>query len=302
MKNFCIYTNTHKDKDLTMTNRVQSFLEQKGMHCVVRTQEEGEPLPDVDCILVLGGDGTMLKAARELKSRKRVPLLGINLGTLGYLTEVEPDNVEAALTQLLSGDYELESRMMLNGTIYRKDGEKLEEWALNDIVISRSGIRQQVMNFNLYVNRKLLHKYMADGMIVTTPTGSTGYSLSAGGPIVEPEANAILVTPLAAHLLSSKPQVLSDQRVLEITADRLRGKPTVVTVDGNDTIDFLEGDKLVICKSAYKTVIADMQLRRICRKLILIRRSGYGKNLCRKRNRHPWRVLSDTGRRNCKKR
>lgn len=255
MKNFCIYTNTHKDKDLTMTNRVQSFLEQKGMHCVVRTQEEGEPLPDVDCILVLGGDGTMLKAARELKSRKRVPLLGINLGTLGYLTEVEPDNVEAALTQLLSGDYELESRMMLNGTIYRKDGEKLEEWALNDIVISRSGIRQQVMNFNLYVNRKLLHKYMADGMIVTTPTGSTGYNLSAGGPIVEPGAKLLVLTPICPHTMNQRSVVLSpeDEVVIELPPGREGQEQCAALNFDGYAVELKTGDAVRIVRSERTT-------------------------------------------------
>lgn len=255
MKNFCIYTNTHKDKDLTMTHRVQSFLERKGMHCVVRTQDEGESLPDVDCILVLGGDGTMLKAARELKSRKRVPLLGINLGTLGYLTEVEPDNVEAALTQLLGGDYELESRMMLNGTIYRKDGEKLEEWALNDIVISRSGIRQQVMNFNLYVNRKLLHKYMADGMIVTTPTGSTGYNLSAGGPIVEPGAKLLVLTPICPHTMNQRSVVLSpeDEVVIELPPGREGQEQCAALNFDGYAVELKTGDAVRIVRSERTT-------------------------------------------------
>lgn len=255
MKNFCIYTNTHKDKDLTMTGRVCSFLEQKGMHCVVRTQEVGEPLPDVDCILVLGGDGTMLKAARELKSRKSVPLLGINLGTLGYLTEVEPDHVEAALTQLLSGDYELESRMMLNGTIYRKDGEKLEEWALNDIVISRSGIRQQVMNFNLYVNRKLLHKYLADGMIVTTPTGSTGYNLSAGGPIVEPGAKLLVLTPICPHTMNQRSVVLSpeDEVVIELPPGREGQEQCAALNFDGYAVELKTGDAVRIVRSERTT-------------------------------------------------
>ncbi len=254
MRNFCIYTNTHKDKELTMTNRVRDFLEQKGMHCEVRTQETGEPLPDVDCILVLGGDGTMLKAAREMKSRKRVPLLGINLGTLGYLTEVEPDNVEAALTQLLSGDYELESRMMLNGTIYRKDGEKQEDWALNDIVISKSGIGQ-LINYNLYVNRKLLHKYVADGMIVTTPTGSTGYNLSAGGPIVEPGAKLLVLTPICPHTMNQRSVVLSpeDEVVIELPSGREGQEQSAMLNFDGYPIEMKTGDAVRIVRSERTT-------------------------------------------------
>ncbi|MBQ9136307.1 MAG: NAD(+)/NADH kinase [Lachnospiraceae bacterium] len=254
MKNFCVYTNTHKDKNLEMTNRVCRFLGEKGMQYCVRAKETGEPLPDVDCILVLGGDGTMLKAAREMESRKRVPLLGINLGTLGYLTEVEPDNVEAALTQLLEGDYELESRMMLNGTIYHKDGTKQEEWALNDIVIGRSGI-QQVMNFNVYVNRKLLHKYLADGIIVTTPTGSTGYNLSAGGPIVEPGARLLVLTPICPHTMNQRSVVLSseDEVVIEVPAGREGKKQcAAVNFDGY-AVELQTGDAVRIVRSERTT-------------------------------------------------
>mgnify|MGYP003291850609 CR=1 FL=1 len=254
MKHFCIYTNTHKDKELIMTNRVRTFLEQKGMRCEVRTQETGEPLPDVDCILVLGGDGTMLKAAREMKSRKRVPLLGINLGTLGYLTEVEPDNVEAALTQLLDGDYELESRMMLNGTIYKKSGEKQEDWALNDIVISKSGIGQLII-FNLYVNRKLLHKYVADGMIVTTPTGSTGYNLSAGGPIVEPGAKLLVLTPICPHTMNQRSVVLSpeDEVVIELPPGREGQEQCAALNFDGYAVELKTGDAVRIVRSERTT-------------------------------------------------
>ena len=254
MKHFCIYTNTHKDKELIMTNRVREFLEQKGMHCVIRTQETGEDMPDVDCILVLGGDGTMLKAARDMKSRKRVPLLGINLGTLGYLTEVEPDNVETALSQLLSGDYELESRMMLNGSIYRKNGEKQEDWALNDIVISKSGVGQ-VINYNVYVNRKLLHKYVADGMIVTTPTGSTGYNLSAGGPIVEPSAKLLVLTPICPHTMNQRSVVLSseDEVVIELPPGR-EGQMQCATLNFDGyAVEMKTGDAVRIVRSERTT-------------------------------------------------
>lgn len=254
LKNFCVYTNTHKDKNLEMTNRVCRFLKEKGMQYSVRTKETGEPLPDVDCILVLGGDGTVLKAAREMESRKRVPLLGINLGTLGYLTEVEPAFVEEALTQLLNGDYELESRMMLNGTICREDGSKQEEWALNDIVIGRSGI-QQVMNFNVYVNRRLLHKYLADGIIVTTPTGSTGYNLSAGGPIVEPGARLLVLTPICPHTMNQRSVVLSpeDEVVIEVPAGREgQVQCAAVNFDGY-AVELKTGDTVRIVRSERTT-------------------------------------------------
>ncbi len=221
MKHFCIYTNRYKDKDFATTEKVRRFLSGKGIECTVKKDEQDAIPEETDCILVLGGDGTMLQAVRETHSRKRIPLLGINLGRLGYLTEVEPDGLEAALEQLLLGDYDLESRMMLNGTVYRKSGESANGWALNDIVISKTE-SQQVISFLLYVNRKLLNRYLADGMIVTTPTGSTGYNLSAGGPIVEPGARLIVVTPICPHTMNQRSIVLSpeDEVVIEIPAGR----------------------------------------------------------------------------------
>lgn len=253
-KHFCIFTNRHKDKELAVTGRVCRFLEEKGIRCSVKTSKE-EPIPeDVDCILVLGGDGTMLQAAREMDGRRRIPLLGINLGNLGYLTEVEPEGMEAALTQLLCGDYELESRMMLDGSIYRKDGSSQSSWALNDIVISKAG-GQQVLFFHLYVNRKLLNKYLADGMIVTTPTGSTGYNLSAGGPIVEPGARLLVVTPVCPHTMNQRSIILSaeDEVVIEIPAGREgEQQHAAVNFDGC-AMDLHTGDAVRIVQSERTT-------------------------------------------------
>lgn len=254
MRNFCIYTNVHKDKNLTMTERVRTFLCERGMHCTVKAEKDEEIPQDVECILVLGGDGTMLQAAREVVERKKIALLGINLGTLGYLTEVEPDGLEAALGQLLDGDYELESRMMLNGSIYRQDGSRQEGWALNDIVINRAGT-QQVLQFHLYVNKKLLNKYSADGMIVTTPTGSTGYNLSAGGPIVEPSARLIVVTPICPHTMNQRSVVLSpdDEVVIKIPFGREgQVQRAAVNFDGV-SVEIQTGDFVRIVQSEKTT-------------------------------------------------
>ena len=254
MKHFCIYTNKHKDKDLKVTNRLCTFLREKGKLCTVVSERNVQIPQDADCILVLGGDGTMLQAAREMDGRKGLPLLGINLGTLGYLTEVEPDGAEAALLQLLCGDYELESRMMLNGTVFRTDGSRSEEWALNDIVISKAGI-QQVLRFNLYVNRKLLNKYLADGMIVTTPTGSTGYNLSAGGPIVEPGARLLVLTPICPHTMNQRSIVLSpdDEVVIEIAAGREGEVQTAAVNFDGCAVELRTGDAVRIVKSERTT-------------------------------------------------
>lgn len=264
MKHVLIYTNRHKDAELFFTERVKAFLEQRGVSCAVRLQEpdSGTALSDseaADCMIVLGGDGTMLQAARDVKTRK-IPLIGVNLGTLGYMTEIETGNLEESLDKLLSGDYRTESRMMLNGKLYLKDERTWEDWALNDIVISRCG-SLQILQFNIYVNGQFLNGYSADGVIITTPTGSTGYNLSAGGPIVEPRARLIMLTPICPHSLNQRSIVLSPEDVIEIEICKGReGLEQVVEVsfDGNHRMPLHTGERVRIVKSDKTTEIIQL--------------------------------------------
>lgn len=264
MKHFLIYTNRHKDKELATTKRICSFLELKGQRTTVRADGEDlkasgagdreEPpadIPrDVDCMIVLGGDGTVLQAARETK-KLHIPIIGVNLGTLGYMTEIEPSNLEESLERLIAGDYEQESRMMLNGRAFFADGHTEEGWALNDIVISRSG-SLQIIRFNIYVNGQFLNHYNADGMIVTTPTGSTGYNLSAGGPLVEPRAQLIMLTPICPHSLNQRSIILSPEDVIEIEIPRGRAdniQTVEANFDGSHVIQLCTGDRIRIVRS-----------------------------------------------------
>ena len=263
MKHFLIYTNKHKDKNLMATERIRSYLQQKGQRVTVLIREpeyknryEGdcEEAPDippgVDCMIVLGGDGTVLQAARETK-KILIPIIGVNLGTLGYMTEIEPGNLEEALERLIRGDYEQESRMMLNGRICFQDKREDEGWALNDIVISRSG-SLQIIKFNIYVNGQFLNNYNADGVIVTTPTGSTGYNLSAGGPLVEPRAKLIMLTPICPHTLNQRSIILSPEDVIEIEIPQGRdGRMQTVEAnfDGSHVVPMCTGDHIRIVKS-----------------------------------------------------
>lgn len=263
MKHFLIYSNKHKDKNLYITKRITSHLEMKGQKVTVKLKEKdwksgaGEESeeakdipPDVDCMIVLGGDGTVLQAARETK-KLHIPIIGVNLGTLGYMTEIEPANLEESLDRLITGDYEQESRMMLNGKVYFKDGTGDEGWALNDIVISRSG-SLQIIKFHIYVNGQFLHDYKADGMIVTTPTGSTGYNLSAGGPLVEPKAKLITLTPICPHSLNQRSIILSPEDVVEIVIPGGReGQSQTVEAnfDGSHKIALSTGDRIRIVQS-----------------------------------------------------
>lgn len=263
MKHFLVYTNMHKDQDLAVTGRVCSFLELKGQKVTVigEVSEEAKKAEGIgserkaegiraDCMIVLGGDGTMLQAVRET-GEQRIPIIGVNLGTLGYMTEIEPSALEESLEKLIRGEYEQESRMMLKGKACFSDGSEQEGWALNDIVISRSG-SLEIIKFDIYVNGQFLNSYHADGMIVTTPTGSTGYNLSAGGPLVEPGAKLIMLTPICPHSLNQRSIILSPDDVIDIVIPERRGgggQTVEANFDGSQVIRLKTGDKIRAVRS-----------------------------------------------------
>ena len=262
MKHFLLYINQHKDPNRETANRIQNYLVEKHQKCTVITKEDGtvwkeDEIPgDADCMIVLGGDGTMLRAARDTKE-SQIPMIGVNVGTLGFMTEVEPENLEEALDKLIHEEYELECRMMLHGCIVKKSGEELEDWALNDVTISRSG-SLKIVKLNIYVNGQLLCTYHADGMIVTTPTGSTGYNLSAGGPIVNPIAKLIMLTPICAHTLNSRSIVLSAEDVVEIEIPLGRQgqvQQLEANFDGSNPVIMETGDRIRIFRSNKTTQI-----------------------------------------------
>lgn len=245
MKTFYIYTNTLKDPTGEHTNYIRDYLSLKG--CTVKDKLDAT----VDGMLVLGGDGTMLRAAKEYVGC-HVPMIGVNLGTLGYLAEVEWEELGNALDGLISGQYEIESRMMLSGIPVVSGESMTPQTALNDIVISRKGALH-VINFNIYVNGRLLSTYSADGMIISTPTGSTAYNLSAGGPIVEPRARLIMMTPVCSHtLVNNRTIILSEEDVIDIEIGRYKpGEKQEVdaSFDGRCPVNLNEGDKIRIIRS-----------------------------------------------------
>lgn len=270
MKHFFIITNPLKDKGLETTKRIAGFLEQAGCVCQVQVKTEAEAadcnytraseiLPETECILVLGGDGTLIEAARDT-IELNIPLLGINLGALGFLAEVERSNIENALTLLIQDAYQIEKRMMLGGQIYRGEMCVESSYALNDIVITRSG-SLQIIHFHIYVNGQFLKGYDADGVIISTPTGSTGYSMSAGGPIVEPKAKLIVVTPICPHTLSTRSIVFSaeDEIVIEMVAGK-KDIPlqTEANFDGGHVVALEKGDRIVVTGSDKTTDIVKL--------------------------------------------
>ena len=258
MERFYIITNNLKDIDYRITNEMKAYIEANGKECILcEKDEEGhiisEKIPDsCDCAIVLGGDGTLIRAARELKGHD-FPLLGVNMGTLGYLAEVELPHYQKALQYLFKHIPEIETRMMMQGNIVGK--VQMDNSAMNDIVITREG-GLRIVHFNVYVNGLLLSSYQADGIIVSTPTGSTGYNLSAGGPVVEPTASMFVITPICSHALNASSVVLSAEDCIEIEICEGRYGRTehaLVTFDGADTVPLETGDRVIIRKAEETT-------------------------------------------------
>ena len=242
-----VIRNTEKDDSLGLAHRIEEYLLSQGKSCYISDTGEDLP-PSCEAALVLGGDGTLLRAAKIVLERQ-LPLLGVNLGTLGYLAEISTDSLYESIDLLLRGEYTVEKRMMLYGSVYSGGKKVYSDTALNDIVIRRV---KQLRSFRIssYVNGQHLNTYSADGVIVSTATGSTGYSLSVGGPIVSPEAQIIMLTPLAAHSLSSRSIILPGADLIRIQIDEgrsgLEDGVSRVGFDGEELVSVGVGDYIEI--------------------------------------------------------
>ena len=266
MNTFYIITNEQKDPGFRVTTQIQKYLSEKGARCLVpdHTKRNGmvsykytdaSQIPeDTQCVLVIGGDGTLLQASRDLQE-KNIPLLGITMGTLGYLAEIEESGVRDALDKLLADEYVVEERMMLEGAAFHNGKQILQDIALNDIVIGRQG-RLRILDFRVYVNGEFLNASSADGIILSTPTGSTGYSLSVGGPIVSPEASLILISHIAPHTLNNRSIVLPEDARITVEAapgHTGAGEGAEVVFDGDTSVHLDVGDTVEIRKSSKVT-------------------------------------------------
>jgi NAD+ kinase len=244
-----------KDENLTMAVRVKNYLEvHGGFGQIVENAEHIPQQCDAECAIVLGGDGTMLRASKYLASQN-IPMIGINLGTVGFMADVEPANLEEALNCLLNESYRIEERMNLTGTIYHENEVLMRAAALNDISISRTGY-SRIICLKILVNGELLDIYEADGVVIATPTGSTAYNLSAGGPVVSPKANLILITPVSPHSLSSKCVVCSAEDKIEVEIIRKRKsqkEEALATFDGEDYTELEPADRIEIQRAEHAT-------------------------------------------------
>ncbi len=199
-------------------------------------------------LMCLGGDGTFLTAVHDNLSRE-TPIIGVNMGSVGFLVEIKPDNTMQALTQIFNRDYEIEKRMLLESTCYSAEGiKKVQTLSLNDLVVMRGGI-SRILNLDLFIDHVLVEKLPGDGVIISTPTGSTAYSLSAGGPIIEPTLELILITPLNPHTLHNRSYVVAPESHVEIVVKEYPFNP-LMTSDGAHVCTLDQLDRIVVTKSS----------------------------------------------------
>lgn len=218
---------------------------------------EREDLPGVapDFVIVLGGDGTMLSTARCV-ARAGIPILGVNLGSLGFLTEVKQEEIEQALSAVVAGNCELSLRPMLHCQLQR-DGKCVATYeALNEVVMNQSAVAR-ITDFEVRVNGNFVANYKADGVIISTPTGSTAYSLAAGGPILSPDVPGFVITPVASHALTNRPLVVQDTAIIEARI-LLKREQAFLTVDGQVGTPMAEGDVVRCRQSEYKVKLFKM--------------------------------------------
>lgn len=261
MLNIAILPNIEKDKNLATTKLLCSLLlnratillsdEFTSLALDVEYVAESELFEKADIMLVLGGDGSLLHAAREA-SRHSLPLLGINLGRLGFLAQAEKGDIASCIEKILSRDYTVEDRMMLHVEICHNNQVKQSFDVLNDVVISRFTMARMI-NAEVYTNGTLMQKYTADGLIMATPTGSTAYCLSSGGPIIDPMVEAIITTAICPHNLNTRAVVMPPNKTVTIKLASLQSPQALALFDGDNGYILEEDDYLTITKSNLHT-------------------------------------------------
>lgn len=267
MKKVGLVVNIQKENALEVARGIEIWFQDKGTEVIWLEQKsyfqgKKDTVPplnlssDLDMILVLGGDGTLLNTARAV-AKNQIPLLGVNMGHLGFLTEVELSGMFYSFEKILNGEFRTEERMMLACNVVRK-GQAIKSFlALNDIVVTKGAFSRMIM-LDAFVDGHFVDTYPADGLIISSPTGSTAYSLSAGGPLVSPEMELMLVTPICPHTLYSRPMVVCPQMEVRVILRSEKGE-VMLTVDGQYGYKLEHEDEIMIKKSSLKTRLIRLQ-------------------------------------------
>ena len=264
--------NPFRDNNLELTRRACTMLAEAGFAsvvCPVFAEDDPEVLPedvavqplgkvvrDCDLCIVIGGDGTILSVVRQLHDLP-IPILGVNLGTKGFMTALEPEDLSLIL-DAARGKYKISRRMMIEVCLLRNGQVIYTDHALNDIVLHGYG---DCIQLTASCDGDTITSFSGDGIILSTPTGSTGYSMSAGGPIVEPDAANIILSPICAHRMGARSFVLDPQRTVTIKTEKLHSRRAYLAVDGVAVADLQNGDEVVVSKSRHDTLMADLGLK-----------------------------------------
>lgn len=265
-----IIVNSTKDRDLKVTFSITKWLEEKACEVIVseivadelKRPELGYSLTEMykqcDFVIVLGGDGTLLGAARQILWFQ-TPILGINMGHLGFITEVETNDIYISLEKILSRQYKIEDRMMLEAVVIKEEKKVETFYCLNDIGITR-GTLSRMVKLKTFIDNSYIDTYFGDGLLISTPTGSTAYSLSAGGPIISPGVKVILLTPVCPHSLNSRSLVVSDEDTIkvEIIDDY---HDVHLTADGQQGYKLRNGDRVIIKKAPFSAKLIKVSNR-----------------------------------------
>lgn len=277
MDKFLIVTNQDKDKDFRVTKEIQRYLIEKGRECQLAESLGGANPTEtgytninsiqenIDCVIVLGGDGTFIQTVRDFAGLD-IPMVGVNMGTVGFLTTIEIEELHDGLDALVEGDYTIQNRMLLRGSVYRDGKRRQKSMAFNDVIVTRSGF-SRLVELKIYVNDQLLDIYAADGVIISTPAGSTGYNLSAGGPVVFPETEMMIITPICPHSLSARSVVVSAQAKIKVEVGRRRKtqeEEALVTYDGDTVWDLKSGDVVEIARSSRMIPVVSVRQKSFC--------------------------------------
>lgn len=265
MNYFYIIANLDKEFVNDAQAFIKTYLEAKGAVCRLNCTsnrsggsthtDSGQVPQDTQCVITIGGDGTLIQAARDLAGRG-IPMLGVNRGHLGYLNQVSrQEDIAPVMDALLDDRFQLEKRMMVKGAAYHEGQPVLEDIALNEIAVTRQD-PLKVLRYTVHVNNEFLNEYAADGVLVATPTGSTAYNLSAGGPVIAPSARMMVLTPICSHSLNARSIVLAPEDRIEI---KLLNSGQVVSFDGDSSMELAAGDSIQIRCSDLETVMIKLK-------------------------------------------
>ena len=263
VRNVVIVSNAWKENRMQVSQQIRAYLEGRGIATSIlvtrNLDEEFDISIRTDLLISVGGDGTVLYCARLVQDLG-IPILAVNLGTFGFITEISCDEWQSSLDCLLEGKETISRRLMLKVSVMRNEERVFQCQGLNEAVVTSSGVAK-VVNIDLYIGKTKAGTFRSDGIIIATPTGSTGYSLAAGGPILDSEMSALIITPVCPFPLSYSPLVLGAHEVITMKVDEGQRTEIMLTVDGQQYFELQEGDDIIVEKSRSRALLISSGVR-----------------------------------------